>query len=237
MADYIEVRADARQLSKAELASLIQFTDVRPEATRDEIVRHVERCAEYGFDAAMVQMCWVPMAKEILKGSDTDVVTCIGLPMGGESLNAKVGLVRECIALGAASVDYEPNMGFYCSGMFDEFREEGAALVKAGDGRPIKAMLEFGFLHSEEEKRHAVQLLVDAGVHWIKNSSGWGKGGIAATAEDIALIRELTEGTASRTKASGKVNSYERAIEVINAGAQLIGSSTADVIMDQHPDA
>jgi deoxyribose-phosphate aldolase len=126
-------------------------------------------------------------------------------------------------------------MGFFRSGMYDEFREEGAALVRAGDGREIKAMLEFGFLYSEEEKRHAVQLLADAEVHWIKNSSGWGEGGIAATPEDLTLIRSITEGTKSRVKASGKVNSYERAVELLNAGAELIGSSTGNRIIDGYP--
>lgn len=226
---------DARQLTKAELAKLIQYTNVRPQASRDQIAAHVETCGAYGFDATMVQMCWVPLAKEILRGTGVQVATCIGLPMGGESLHAKIALVRECLALGADTVDYEPNMGLYRSGMFDEFREEGAALVRAAGGREIKAMLEFGFLYSEAEKRHAVQLLTEAEVHWIKNSSGWGEGGIAATPEDMALIRSITQGTKSRVKASGKVNSYERAVELLNAGAELIGSSTGNKIIDEYP--
>lgn len=232
----IQEYSDARQLSKQELAKLIQFTNVRPQSSRDEIVAHVEKCAEYGFDATMVQMCWVPLAKEILTGTDVQVATCIGLPMGGESLHAKISLVRECLALGADTVDYEPNMGFYRSGMYDEFREEGAALVRAAEGKEIKAMLEFGFLYSEAEKRHAVQLLTEGEVHWIKNSSGWGEGGVPATAEDMQLIRSITEGTKSRVKASGKVNSYATAIEMLNAGAQLIGSSTGSKIIDEYPE-
>ncbi len=228
-------KSDARQLSKQELAKLIQYTNVKPQSSRDEIVAHVEKCAEYNFDATMVQMCWVPVAKEILKGTIVQVATCIGLPMGGESLHAKIGLVRECFALGADTVDYEPNIGYYRSGMFDEFREEGAALVRAAEGREVKAMLEFGFLYSEEEKRNAVKLLTEGEVHWIKNSSGWGEGGIPATAEDMALIRSVTEGTKSRVKASGRVNTYEKAIEMLNAGAELIGSSTGDNIIDTYP--
>jgi deoxyribose-phosphate aldolase len=230
-----QTKFDARQLSKSELAKLIQYTNVRPQSTSDEIAAHVEICGEYGFDATMVQMCWVPLAKEILRGTDTMVATCIGLPMGGESLHAKIALIRECIALGADTIDYEPNMGYYRSGMYDQFREEGAALVRAADGLEVKAMLEFGFLYSEEEKRHAVQLLTEANVHWIKNSSGWGEGGIPATAEDMALIRSVTEGTNSRVKASGRVNSYEKAVELLNAGAELIGSSTGNVIIDEFP--
>lgn len=227
---------DARQLSKKELAKLIQFTNVRPQATRDDIAAHVELCAEYNFDATMVQMCWVPMAKEILRGTTVQVATCIGLPMGGESIFAKVAMIRECFALGADTIDYEPNMGFYRSGMFDEFREEGAALVRAADGREVKAMLEFGFLYGEEEKRHAVQLLTEAEVPWIKNSSGWGEGGVPATAEDMRLMRSVTDGTKSRVKASGKVNGYDKAIEILNAGAELIGSSTGNNIIDEYPE-
>ena len=223
---------NAREMSDEELASHIQFTLVRPEATRDEIIKHAETCARYKFNAAMVQMCWVPLVKDILKGTGVKVATCIGLPMGGESLHAKIALIRECIALGADEIDYEPNMGFYRSGMYDEFREEAAQIVKAADGRPVKAMLEFGFLPTEEDKRRAALLIDEGGVHWIKQSSGWGAGGIMATAADVRLLRE-TVSPRCKVKASGKINSYERAIEMFDAGAEMIGTSTANHIIDR----
>jgi deoxyribose-phosphate aldolase len=224
---------DPRSLSREELAGRIQFTQVKPQTTRDAIIKHVERCAEYKFDAAMIQMCWVPLAKEILAGTGVEVATAIGLPMGGESLHAKIGLMRECFALGADTVDYEPNMGFIVSGMYDEWAEEGAALVRAADGREVKAMIEFGFLETEELRKKAASLLDEAGVHWVKQSSGWGEGGIPATAEDIALLKSVV--TNARVKASGRVNSYERAMEMFEAGAEMIGSSTGDKIIDSMP--
>ena len=226
---------DARNLSRSELAKMIQFTNVRPNASKEMIINHLETCAEYQFDGAMVAMCWVPLAKEVLKGSGVKVATCIGLGFGNESLHGKIALIRECVALGADEVDYEPNMSLYISGMYDEFREEGAALVRAAAGHPIKAMLEFGYLNGEQQKRHAVQLLAEAQVPWIKNSSGWGEGGIAATVEDMQLLREVCRGTNSRVKASGKVNTYERAVAMINAGAQMIGTSTGKNVMDGYP--
>ncbi|MCG3210948.1 MAG: Deoxyribose-phosphate aldolase [Anaerolineae bacterium] len=227
---------DARNLSKAELAKMIQFTNVRPNAPKEMIIEHLKTCAEYRFDGAMIAMCWVPLAKEVLKGSGVKVATCIGLGFGQESLHGKIALIRECVALGADEIDYEPNMSLYLSGMYDEFREEGAALVRAAAGHPIKAMLEFGYLNSEQEKRHTVQLLAEAQVPWIKNSSGWGEGGIAANVEDLRLLRDVCEGTNSRVKASGQVNSYEKAVAFINAGAQMIGTSTGKVVMDGYPD-
>jgi deoxyribose-phosphate aldolase len=230
------VIADARDLTRVELAKMIQFTNVRPYATRDDIIAHVETCAELGFDGAMVANCWVPLAKEVLRGSDVKVATCIGLGFGQESLHGKIALVRECVALGADEIDYEPNMALFLSGMYDEFREEGAAMVKASAGHPMKAMLEFGYLDGDEAKRHAVRLLVEAEVPWIKNSSGWGEGGIAATEDDLRLLAEVCAGSNSRVKASGQVNSYEKAVAFINAGAGMIGTSTGNSIMDGYPD-
>ncbi|MBK8049882.1 MAG: deoxyribose-phosphate aldolase [Anaerolineales bacterium] len=226
---------DARHLSKAQLAKMIQFTNVRPYATRDDIVAHLQVCAEYGFDGAMIANCWVPLAREVLRGTGVKVATCIGLGFGQESLHGKLALMRECLALGADEIDYEPNMALYLSGMYDAFREEGRALVEAAAGRPIKAMLEFGYLKTEADKRHAVQLLCEGEVPWIKNSSGWGEGGIAATVEDIQLLREVTTGTKSRVKASGKVNSYEKTVTLINAGAEMLGTSTGKPVMDGYP--
>jgi deoxyribose-phosphate aldolase len=229
------LHADARDLSKTELAKMIQFTNVRPYATREDIIAHLENCAQLGFDGSMIANCWVPLAKEILKGTGVKVATCIGLGFGQESLHGKIALVRECVALGADEIDYEPNMALFLSGMYDEFREEGAALVRASAGHSMKAMLEFGYLPDEQAKRHAVRLLAEGEVPWIKNSSGWGEGGIAATVEDLQLLADVCAGTNSRVKASGQVNTYEKAVTFINAGAGLIGTSTGNVIMDGYP--
>lgn len=226
---------DARRLSKLQLAKMIQFTNVRPYATRDDIVAHLEVCAAYDFDGAMIANCWAPLAKEVLRGTGVKVATCIGLGFGQESLYGKIALIRDCVALGADEIDYEPNMALFLSGLYDAFRAEGKALVEAADHRPVKAMLEFGYLKSEADKRMAVQLLCEAGVPWIKNSSGWGEGGIAATEDDIRLLREVTAGTQSKVKASGKVNSYEKAVTLINAGAQMLGTSTGKAVMDGYP--
>ena len=131
------------------LAKYIQYTNVRPEATRDEIVAHAEQTQKYGFNAAMIAMCWVPMVRSILAGSGIKVATCIGLGLGHESLHAKVALVRECLALGADEVDYGPNMGFFLSGMYAEFQEEARYIVRAAGGIPVKAMLELGYIKDE----------------------------------------------------------------------------------------
>jgi len=210
-------------ITRADLAGKIQFTNVRPDATRSEIITHLERSMEYGFQAAMISMCWVPLAREVLRGSGVRIATCIGLGMGHESLHAKIALLRECRALGADEVDYEPNMGFFLSGMYTEFQEEAAALVRAAEGMPLKVMLELGYIQDDDQRRLAVRLLDEAGVPWIKNSSGVGPGSEPASPENIRLIRETVR--QANVKASGKINSLEKALALLEAGADLLGTS------------
>ncbi len=228
---FIESHPAAALLSTDDLAARIQFTNVKPDATRNEIVTHLETSARYRFHAAMISMCWVPLAREVLAGTGVRIATCIGLGLGHESLSGKAMLIRECLALGADEVDYEPNMGFLLSGMYAEFRAEAAAVTQAAAGRPLKAMLELGYLKTETEVPVAVQLLEEAGVPWVKNSSGWGSGSVPATPQNIRLLRSCA-GPHTHVKASGKINSYEVAISLLEAGAELLGTSSGVQIVE-----
>lgn len=214
------------------LAQHIQYTNVRPETTRSEIVAHLERSIEYGFQAAMISMCWVPLARTILHGTGIRVATCISLGLGHESVFGKEMLIRECRALGADEVDYQPNMGFFLSGMYDQFADEAARLVRAAEGMPIKAMLELGLIRDDQQRRLAAKLLDEAGVPWVKNSSGVGAGSEPASPDNIRLLR-ASVGPNCRVKASGKINSYEKAIALLEAGAELLGSSAGPAIVEQ----
>ncbi len=215
-----------------QIARLLQFTNVRPDATREDMRKHAELSVQYGFHAAMVPMCWVPLVREITAGSPVRVATCIGLGLGHESLHAKVAMIRECLALGADEVDYEPNMGYFLSGMFIEFQEEAEAIVQAAGSMPVKAMLELGYIKTDDQRRLAARLLDEAGVPWVKNSSGWGAGSEPASPENIRLLRASVS-SRCKVKASGKINSYEKSIALLEAGAELLGTSSAIEIVNQ----
>jgi len=213
-------------MTDSEVAARLQSTLVDPAASRDQLVRHVEECARLGFHAAMIPMCWVPEARRVLAGTGVRVATFICIGMGNESLAAKCMLLRECWALGADEVDYQPNMGFFLSGMESEYAEEGRQLVRMSEGHPIKAMLELGWISERPARMRAARLLAEAGVPWIKNSSGVGKRSEPATVENMQLLREAVGGLA-HVKGSGGIRTREQADALLAAGAELRGPSAA----------
>lgn len=215
---------DIRSLSSQELAKYIQFTKTAPNVTGKEMVKHFEQCAEYGFHAAMVPMFYVPLGKQILKGTGVKVATFFGFGMGHETIRAKLQLMKECIDLGADEVDYQPNMSAFLSGSYDVFEQEAMQLLEASSQIVIKPMLELGLIPTLEEKVRAIKILDRAGVVWIKNSSGAPTGGGPATPEDIRLLRANVR-PECRVKASGKVNSFEIMAELFDAGAEMAGTS------------
>lgn len=208
--------------SASEIAKKIQHTNVNPDVTREEIKALCDDCLEYGFDGVMLQPCWIEDAKKHLAGSDVKVCTALGYPMGGATTYAKVQEMKNVIEIGAEQVDFMANIGFLKSGMYDEYRDEMKAIVEAAQGKVTKIMLEFGML-TEDEKVKAAELAMEAGVTYLKNSSGWGKGG-HATVEDVQLLKRIA-GNQVEVKASGGVRDMEKATAILNAGASLLGTS------------
>jgi len=143
-------------------------------------------------------------------------------------LDTKVAAARLCVALGADQIDFMPNLGYLKSGYFKRVLEEFKAVVDAAEGRVVKAMLELGML-SETEGQRAAELALEAGVHYVKNSSGFGQGG-KATVEVVQRLRSWV-GPDAGLKASGGVKTFEQAVALFEAGADLIGSSSGVAIV------
>ncbi len=215
-----------------ELAGKIQFTDVNPDLTRSGIIRHLESCMELNVQAAMISPCWIPLAVDMLKGTGIRIATTVNFPQATDTARMKAAVIPMLAEMGADEFDFPPNPAYLLSGMKDEYAEEIRVVVETAHkhGLVVKAMLEFGYLTNREMKIDAVRLASTAGVDWAKNSSGWGKGGSAATVEDISLLKQYVV-SPCRVKASGKVNTREKALALFEAGAELIGTSSAREIL------
>lgn len=210
-----------------DLGGRIQHTNVRPEATRQDVERLLAECLEHGFHGAMVNPMWVPLAVATLAGSSVRTCTALDFPMGGASPASVATQAAEARRLGADEIDVMTKVGWLRSGLESEYREHLAAVVEAAEGAPVKAMLEAALL-SPGELARAVDLAAEAGVAYVKNSSGFGGGD--ATPE---LVRELVHlaGGRVRVKASGGIRTREQAEALIAAGAELLGSSAGVAIV------
>lgn len=217
--------------NKKEVARILQYTNVNPNLTKEGLIEHLELCKRYGFDAAMIPPCYVAFAKEYLKGTGIKVASIINFPAGNDSVAMKLAALKELIKDGVDEFDFPPNPGYLLGGEEHLYLHELNQITTLAHRHnvKVKVMLEFGFLN-ESQKIRAVQLASTAGVDWIKNSSGWGAGGSPATVEDVHLIKKYMFGI-SKIKVSGKVNSLKKLKELVEAGAELAGTSSAVMIM------
>ena len=207
----------------ADLAGSIQHTEVSATADRARIEQVLSECETHGFDGAMVQPCWVPLAAARLADTDISVCTALGYPLGGDRTLSKVTGIRDAVAAGADEIDVMANIGWLKSGDDDAFRRELDALVDASGDATIKLMLELGGVTDAEAERE-IEYAVDAGFDYLKNSSGFGVGG-TATVDRVRFIADRVDGSVG-VKASGGIKTPSDARALLDAGADLLGASS-----------
>ena len=195
------------------------------------MIKHLEACAKYEFDAAMVPPCMCHWQR-IFKGNRNKSSNYSKFPMANDTLDMKIAALKELAKIRPDEFDFPPNPGLLIGGYEKEYLEEMVQIVKVShdSGIVVKAMLEFGFLN-EEQKAKAAQLAYEAGIDWVKQSSGWGVGGCAATVEDVKILKENIQAPC-RVKVSGKVNTLEKMKAMFEAGAELVGTSSGPEIME-----
>lgn len=209
------------------LSAYIDHTILKPEATTAEIMKLCAEAAKYRFAAVCINPCHVATAVRELKETAVKVCTVIGFPLGATTTAVKAFETFEAVAAGAAEVDMVLNIGALKGGDEAYILADIAAVVEAARGNTVKVILETALL-TEEEKVLACRLAQKAGAHYVKTSTGFASGG--ATAGDIRLMRE-TVGPAMGVKASGGVRTRQAALEMIDAGATRIGTSSGITIL------
>ena len=203
------------------IASIIDHTSLRPEATPSQIVRLCEEAREFGFGSVMVNPCYVALAASQLRGSDVKIGAVVGFPLGATLTNVKVFEAAEAMKLGASEIDMVMNIGALKGGERNlvEADIHAVAQVVHAQKALLKVILETGLL-TNEEKLLACDLSEKAGADFVKTSTGF-LGGVA-TVEDVALMRRAVK---IGVKASGGIRTAADARAMIEAGANRLGTS------------
>ncbi|MFD0589566.1 deoxyribose-phosphate aldolase [Paenibacillus sp. GCM10027627] len=214
--------------SSAEVASMIDHTILKADATKSDIIEICKEAREHQFATVCVNAGWVKLAATELQGSGVGITTVVGFPLGATTTASKAFEAEQAISEGATEVDMVLNIGLLKSGDWEGVERDVAGVVAACKGKAaLKVILETGLL-TDEEKVTACEICVRAGADFVKTSTGFGKGG--ATAEDIALMRR-TVGPELGVKASGGVRDLETALLMLRSGATRIGASASVAIV------
>jgi len=204
------------------LASLIDHTLLKPDATREEVEQLCREAAQFCFASVCVNPNWVALCRELLRGSGVKVCTVIGFPLGAHLPDIKAYETKRAIEQGAEEVDMVINIGALKSRDYALVEQDIRGVVAAAGGRAlVKVILETALL-TRDEKVMGSTLAKAAGADFVKTSTGFAGGG--ATVEDVQLMRE-TVGPEMGVKASGGVRTKEDAEKMVAAGATRLGAS------------
>ena len=206
------------------LAEYVDYTLLKPTATREDVLRLCEEAKAYRTCSVCVNSCFVKTVREALRGTGIKTCCVVGFPLGAMSSQAKAEETRIAIEDGAEEIDMVQNIGHAKAGEWSLVEQDIAAVTEAARGRAlVKVILETCLL-TQEEIVASCQAAARAGADFVKTSTGFSTGG--ARAEDIALMRKTVDPKMG-VKASGGIRTRQAAEEMIQAGASRIGASSA----------
>ncbi len=208
-----------------DLASLLEQSVLRPDATAAEVAQACAEAREHGFAAVCIRPAWVPEAARHLAGTGVRVVSVVDFPLGSSPTSERARQARAAAAAGANELDVVLPIALLRT------RDYRGLLLDLGEvasaGVPVKVILETCRL-TRDEKVIASALSRAAGAAWVKTSTGFAEGG--ATEEDVALLRQVV-GPQGGVKASGGIRSADDVLRMVRAGADRIGTSAAVAIV------
>ena len=228
-----ELLSHAHLNKRSELARVIDHTLLKPTATIADIDLLCDEALKYDLWAVCVNPLHVKQAARRLAGSRTVVCSVVCFPLGSCTPEMKLMEARGAIADGAREIDMVSDIGALKSGdtrtYFADINEVAAFCGRSNT--LLKVIIECCYL-TDEEKVRAARLAEQAGANFVKTSTGFGPGG--ATVADVSLLRRAL---ASRTgvKAAGGIGTLAKAMEMIDAGADRIGTSSGARIMEELP--
>ena len=214
-----------------DIATYIDHTILKPSAIPEEIKKVCQEAWRYNFPSVCVYPAAVEQARELLHDKQPNICTVIGFPSGAATSAVKLYEAQEAVENGATELDIVINLGWLKTGETSKIYNE-IAQICSETGQVVKAILETTIL-TNEEKRLGGEICLDAGVAYLKTSTGWFGG---ATVEDVKILAEISKGQIG-IKASGGIRTYEKAIALIQAGATRLGTSRGVDLLRQQSES
>ena len=210
-------------------APFIDHTLLKADSTKGEVEKLCEEAVEHGFASVCIPPVYVPLAKQLLYGSEVAVSTVIGFPMGYQTTEVKVFETQQAIVSGADELDVVIHLGAARLEDYKYIKNEICRVVFASEAALVKVIIECG-LFDNSIKYNLAKTVAETGAEYIKTSTGFGPSG--ATVEDIKLMAKAIPNSL-KIKAAGGIRDWECCRSMLSSGASRIGTSAGVFIMEQ----
>ncbi|WP_272026997.1 deoxyribose-phosphate aldolase [Kocuria rosea] len=216
-------------MTAPQLASYVDHTLLKPEASREQIATLCAEARQYGFASVCTNPLWTPFVREQLAGSDVLTCSVVGFPLGASATKVKAFETATAVAAGAEEIDMVIDIAAARAGERERVEADVRAVAEAAHqgGARLKVIIETCLL-TDEQKVLACEAAVAAGADYVKTSTGFSTAG--ATVADVRLMR-ATVGPDIGVKASGGIRTREDALAMIEAGASRIGASSGPAFL------
>jgi deoxyribose-phosphate aldolase len=216
---------------RSDFGRYIDHTLLRPIGTANDIRRLCTEAIDYGMAAVCIFPSYVPMARDLLKTSRVKIATVIAFPFGVTFTDIKEAEMRASAAQGADEMDFVINIAALKSGDDRSIEEEMQYLTAKARtlGVQTKFIIETAYL-TDDEKVRACKIGNRVRPDFMKTSTGYGPSG--ATVEDVRLMRSnlIPE---IQIKAAGGIRSHAEAVQMLQAGAARLGTSSGIKIIQE----
>jgi deoxyribose-phosphate aldolase len=218
------------EVTYKQIAKTLDHSILKPEMTEADVIAGCAMARKYDIAAVSVKPCYLPLVVQELAGSNVAAGTVVSFPHGHSTTAVKVFESQDGVANGATELDIVMNIGALRSGRGDYVRDEIQAIVEVVAGRAlVKVILENHYL-TKDEKVSACHLLEEAGVDYVKTSTGYAETG--AKVVDLDLMRANVSPKVL-VKAAGGIRTLDDTLAMIEAGASRVGTSSTQAILNE----
>ncbi len=214
------------------LNNFIEHTILKPDTKAKDVERICLEAISNDFLGVCVNINYIKLAKEFLKGTNKKVISVVNFPLASNTIDIIRFQTSCALEYGADEIDSVLNISAVKNKDYKKAAQEIEKTKEICKNNPLKIIIETDLL-TKEEIKDSCKILIDGGADFIKTSTGFVKNGVGAKVEDVKLIYENIKSSKLKIKASGGIKTYDDAINLINAGASRLGTSSGVEIVSK----
>lgn len=211
----------------------IEHTLLKPDVEYSDVEKLIQEAIKYDFLGVCINPCFVDFAHRLLENKKTKLVTVVNFPLASNNIKTTLYQIETALKDGADEIDTVLNIPALKSKDYKKAKEDIIQSKSICKDNILKVIIETDVLNKDEIIL-ASKIAIEAGADFVKTSTGFVKGGVGAKVEDVKLMFEAIKPYNGKIKASGGIKDYKKALDLIEAGALRLGTSSgADIILGE----